>query len=56
MTSKTESSFPKTSEQARQQVEAQLQAFYEAWQVLNGPEIRKLFSEDERLLLWGTDR
>ena len=55
MTSKTESSSPKMSEQARQQVEAQLQAFYEAWQALNGPEIRKLFSEDERLLLWGTD-
>ncbi len=53
MMSKTDSSVPKT---ARQRLEAQLQAFYDAWQALNGPEVRKLFSDDERLLLWGTDR
>ena len=53
MTSKTDSSTPKT---ARQRLEARLQAFYNAWQALNGPEVRKLFSDDERLLLWGTER
>jgi ketosteroid isomerase-like protein len=56
MTSKAESPSPKTSEQARQQVEDQLQAFYNAWRALDGPEVLKLLSDDDRLLLWGTDR
>jgi hypothetical protein len=56
MTSKTESSDLKTTGSASRQVEAQLQAFYNAWQVRHAPDLRKLFSDDERLLLWGTDR
>ncbi len=56
MTSKTESSDPKTTGSAWRQVEAQLQAFYNAWQVRSASDLRKLFSDDERLLLWGTDR
>lgn len=56
MTSKTESSPPKTTERAWRQVEAQLEAFYDAWQVRNTSDLRRLFSDDERLLLWGTDR
>jgi ketosteroid isomerase-like protein len=56
MTSKTDSSTPKTTDSAWQQVEAQLQAFYNAWQVRNASDLRKLFSDDDQLLLWGTDR
>jgi ketosteroid isomerase-like protein len=39
----------------QQRLEAQLEALYGAWQVRNAPIMRKLFSNDERLLLWGTD-
>lgn len=53
MTTKTDSP---ALEAARQELEARLRAFYDAWQVRSGPEMRKLFSDDDRLLLWGTDR
>jgi hypothetical protein len=53
MTAKTDRADLKTDQQ---RLEAQLEALYEAWQVRNAPNMRKLFSSDERLLLWGTDR
>jgi len=53
MTTKTDGSTRKTDQE---RLEAQLEALYNAWQVRSGPEMRKLFSDDERLLLWGTER
>ena len=53
MTTKTDGSTRKTDQE---RLEAQLGALYNAWQVRSGPEMRKLFSDDERLLLWGTER
>ena len=53
MTTKTDRVDLKTDQQ---RLEAQLEALYEAWQVRNAPNMRKLFSSDERLLLWGTDK
>ena len=51
---KTDSSTLKTD---HQRLESQLQALYTAWQVRSGPDMRKLFSDDEeRLVLWGTER
>jgi ketosteroid isomerase-like protein len=53
MTSKMDSSTLKTD---RQRLEAGLRALYNAWRVRSGPNMRKLFSDDERLVLWGTER
>jgi ketosteroid isomerase-like protein len=53
MTTKADRADLKTDQQ---RLEAQLEALYQAWQVRNAPNMRKLFSNDERLLLWGTDR
>ena len=54
MMTKTDSSALKTD---HQRLEGQLQALYTAWQVRSGPDMRKLFSDDEeRLVLWGTER
>jgi len=53
MTTKADRADLKTDQQ---RLETQLEALYEAWQVRNAPNMRKLFSDDKRLLLWGTDR
>jgi ketosteroid isomerase-like protein len=53
MTTKADRAALKTDQQ---RLEAQLEALYEAWRVRSAPNMRKLFSNDERLLLWGTDR